>query len=129
MPVSSAGRQGTRAVSGINRNHDPAVQFVTLAHELGHLCLGHLGPDKKLKVPRRFVTTRAEKEIEAESVAYLVSRRNNIESKSEKYLTSFVDERWAVDRLDVHQVMRAAGQVETLLGLEARSRFRRARRH
>ena len=37
----------------MNRNHDDAVRFVTLAHELGHLCLGHLGPDKKLKVTKR----------------------------------------------------------------------------
>ena len=127
--IKSVDKGPERYRISINGNHDPAVQFVTLAHELGHLCLGHLGPDKRLKVPNRFVATHAEQEIEAESVAYLVSRRNNIESKSEKYLTAFVDERWAVDRLDVHQVMRAAGQVETLLGLEARSRFRRARRH
>ena len=37
----------------INRNHDTATQFATLAHELGHLFLGHLGMDTRLKVPRR----------------------------------------------------------------------------
>jgi IrrE N-terminal-like domain len=30
----------------INRNHAPAIQFATMVHELGHLFLGHLGPDK-----------------------------------------------------------------------------------
>ena len=107
----------------MNRNHDDAVRFVTLAHELGHLCLGHLGPDKKLKVPKRYVTGHPEQEIEAESVAYLVCRRNNVESRSEKYLSAFVDARKAVDRLNVHQIMRAAGRVEALLGLEGHSRF------
>ena len=107
----------------MNRNHDDAVCFVTLTHELGHLCLGHLGPDKKLKVPQRFVAGHAEQEIEAESVAYLVSKRNNVESKSQKYLSAFVNARTVVDRLDVHQIMRAAGQVEALLGLQAHSRF------
>ncbi len=29
----------------INRNHSLAVRFVTLAHEVAHLCLGHLGAD------------------------------------------------------------------------------------
>jgi len=37
----------------INRNHTVPVQVVTLAHELGHLFLGHLGPDKYLKIPDR----------------------------------------------------------------------------
>ena len=35
----------------INRNHDLAVRFVTLVHELGHLFLGHLGPEKALSDP------------------------------------------------------------------------------
>ena len=108
----------------LNRNHDNAVQFVTLAHELGHLCLGHLGPDKRLRVPQRFVTRLADQEIEAESVAYLVAKRSNVTSRSEKYLSGFVRLDTTADRLDVHQIMRAAGQVEALLGLEAHSRFR-----
>ena len=43
----------------INRNHDVPVQFATLAHELGHLFLGHLGPDKMLNVPERSFVTDA----------------------------------------------------------------------
>lgn len=31
----------------LNRNHDAPTRFVTLAHELGHLLLGHLGDDPK----------------------------------------------------------------------------------
>ncbi len=62
-------------------------------------------------------------EIEAESVAYLVSIRNNVESNPEQYLSEFVQSSGAVPAIDVHQVMRAAGQVETLLGIEAHSRF------
>jgi hypothetical protein len=37
----------------INQNHASNVQFSTLAHELGHLFLGHLGPDERLNIPKR----------------------------------------------------------------------------
>ena len=34
----------------VNENHPIPVQFTTVAHELAHLFLGHLGPDKALGV-------------------------------------------------------------------------------
>lgn len=113
----------TRYGIWINRNHGPAVQFTTLAHELGHLYLGHLGRDRKLSVPRRPQLNHAQREIEAESVAFIVCCRNGVRPKSQTYLAGFVNSDTTVDRVDVYQVMRAAGQVEMVLGLAARSRF------
>jgi hypothetical protein len=107
----------------INRNHEPVTQFVTLAHELGHLFLGHLGPDKKLNVPERPPMDHAQRELEAESVAFLVCERSKVKSKSETYLKNYVSEHTTIDHLDLYQVMRAAGQVETLLGLTAHTRY------
>lgn len=37
----------------LNANHDPPTRFVTLAHELAHLFLGHLGPDARRRIPNR----------------------------------------------------------------------------
>lgn len=65
----------------VNRNHAAAVQFVTIAHELAHLFLGHLGSDKILNIPQRPRPEHAQAELEAESVAYLVAQRNGVESK------------------------------------------------
>ena len=107
----------------VNKSHTPPVRFVTLAHELGHLFLGHLGLDKALHVPDRQNLSHQQDELEAESVAFIVCKRNGITSKSETYLANFVSQNSAVDDLDVYQVMRAAGQVETLLGLGAQARF------
>jgi hypothetical protein len=98
----------------VNRNHNPATQFTTLANELGHLCLGHLGPDKKLNVPERALLDHAQREFEAESVAYVVCERNGVQ-KSQTYLSNYVKPNATIDRLDIYQAMRAAGQVETLL--------------
>jgi hypothetical protein len=105
----------------INRNHAPAVQFTTLAHELGHLALGHLGPDKKLKVPSRGSLTHGQQELEAESVAYIVCGRNGIKAKSQTYLSNFVSENTTAHDLEIYQITRAAGQVENWLELEGRT--------
>jgi hypothetical protein len=107
----------------VNRNHPLAVRFVTLAHELGHLFLGHLGPDKSLNIPKRHPLAHSEQELEAESVAYIVAERNGVQSKSETYLAHFVKHATSIDDLDLYQIMRAAGQVETILGLISHTRF------
>jgi|GEM_PF-394316 len=107
----------------VNRNHDVPVQFATLAHELAHMFLGHLGPDKKLSVPERPPMDHVARELEAESAAYLVCARNGVASKSETYLKDYVDTHTTVENIDLYQVMRAAGQVETLLELTAHTRY------
>ena len=107
----------------VNRNHPLAVQFSTIAHELAHLFLGHLGPDRALNVPDRPRPNHAQEELEAESVAYLVCARNGVSSKSQTYLTNFVEKNTSIEHLDLYQVMRAAGQIEALLGLTAHTRY------
>jgi hypothetical protein len=107
----------------INSNHRAPVQFTTLTHELGHLFLGHLGPDKALKVLERPTLDHVQQELEAESVAYLVCKRNAVEPRSKTYLAHFVSKNTKIENADVYQVMRATGQIESLLGLSAHSRF------
>jgi len=107
----------------INRNHSVAVQFATLAHELGHLFLGHLGADRALNVPERPSMDHAQQELEAESVTYLVCERNGVESKSKTYLANYVTQNTTVDKVDLYQVMRAAGKIETLLDITAHTKY------
>lgn len=76
----------------VNRNHSLPVQFATLTHELGHLFLGHLGADKLLNIPQRSQSNHVQKELEAESVAYLVCARNGVKSKSQTYLSNYVNQ-------------------------------------
>lgn len=107
----------------INGNHTPAVRFVTIAHELAHLFLGHLGEDKKWGIKDRRRCTHTQRELEAESVAYLVARRNGVESRSETYLAEYIRENPTIEDLDFYQMTRAAGQIETLLGIATTTRF------
>lgn len=110
----------------LNQNHLPAVQFTTLAHELGHLFLGHIGPNSRLSIPKRRSMSHADAEIEAESVAYLVCERNGVTTKSETYLSHFVDADVNADSLDLYQITRAAGQVESALNLTMHTKFPRS---
>lgn len=107
----------------INGNHPPAVRFVTIAHELAHLFLGHLGEDKKWGIKERRHGDKTQRELEAESVAFLVAKRNGVDSRSETYLTNYVRDHPTMADLDFYQITRAAGQIETLLGVAAHTRF------
>lgn len=122
---SGTSDSGQHYLVNLNRNHNPDVQFSTLAHELGHLCLGHLGPNKKLNIPDRRTMTHAAEEIEAESVAYLVCERNGVHTNSEKYLHHFVRSGVTGEDLELYAIMKAAGKVEELLDLQMRTKFSR----
>ena len=70
----------------INKNLEREEQYGALAHELGHLFCGHLGTDTEAWWDECPSTDRDQKEIEAESVAYLACRRTGLHSISERYL-------------------------------------------
>lgn len=99
-----------------NCNHDVTTRFVTVAHELAHLYLGHLGADRGRRVPDHSQTDHALQEVEAEMTAYLVARRNGLQPKSESYLTNY---QGAFEDLNLYAITRAANAVETALGVSA----------
>ena len=99
-----------------NRNHDAATRFVTVAHELAHLYLGHLGLDAGRRVPDRRDTPHALMEVEAEMAAYLVAMRNGLKPRSESYLANY---KGAFEDLNLYAVTRAANAVETAMGISA----------
>jgi len=108
----------------LNKNHDSNVQFATLAHELAHLYLGHLGTDKFLKIPERLNKSLNAKELEAESVCYIVCHRNNVKPNSEAYLTDFVGDKLQAEDMDLYALLKAAGQIETILDLVEHTSFK-----
>ncbi|EFO29958.1 hypothetical protein TRICHSKD4_5798 [Roseibium sp. TrichSKD4] len=99
-----------------NRNHAAPTRFVTVAHELAHLYLGHLGADIGRRVPDRSHTPHALMEVEAEMAAYLVAKRNGLEPRSESYLSNY---KGAFEDLNLYAVTRTANAVETAMGISA----------
>ena len=107
----------------VNERHDANVRFATLAHELAHLYLGHLGPDKFLGIAKRLPLPHSQKELEAESVSYLVCTRNAVVSESEKYLANYVKTNATIENLDLYVMLKAAGQIEAALDLSEHTHF------
>jgi len=70
----------------LNENLEREEQYGALAHELGHLFCGHLGTDEGAWWDECSGIDKPQKEIEAESVAYLACRRTGLHSISERYL-------------------------------------------
>lgn len=127
MDKESKTAQPSKYLMRLNRNHTPNVQFSTLAHELGHLFLGHLGFDGRLSIPDRPHLNHEQRELEAESFAYLACCRNGVYCKSEIYLADYVSTHTHVGNLDIYQILRAVGQMETLLGLAPHTRYEQPR--
>ena len=107
----------------INSEHEPNVQFVTLIHESAHLFLGHQGPDKFLQVAPRPRMDLHQRELEAESLAYLVSKRHGVESRSKSYLADHIKPNTTIKDLDIYVLLKAAGQGETAFGIAAHTLF------
>ena len=123
LTISSDRKTYSSYELGYNRNHNAAMKFVTFVHELAHLFLGHLGKDTKLGIPDRRGLEHRMEEIEAESVAYLVAKRNQVEPRSQKYLHHFVQSDESTKNLDLYSIARATGRIERLLDLSKSTRL------
>jgi hypothetical protein len=82
-------RLGDFSIS-VNKNHLLNVRYASLTHELGHIYAGHVGTTDETWWPDRSGLPKEIKEIEAESISFLVCRRIGIETNAEEYLAGYV---------------------------------------
>jgi len=95
----------------------PEATYATIVHELGHLYCGHLGMpylDWKEWPDRRWLDLEM-REVEAESVAYLVCQRLGVATTSDKYLAGWwKDDKELPSSYSLEQVMRVSGLIESM---------------
>jgi hypothetical protein len=85
-----------------------------LCHELAHILLGHLGADKDLWWPCRSNLTRHAVEIEAESVAYIVTSRLGLNGSSAAYVSGYLKDGLLPESVSLDLIAKVAGTVERM---------------
>lgn len=105
----------------LNRRMNPAEQYATLVHELGHLFCGHVGPFEACNPradeygwPDRSKLDHHTKEIEAELVAWLACERAGLVTGSPLYIKDHMEAVGddAVAKVDVDMIIRALARIE-----------------
>jgi len=98
----------------VNEGMSRESQFVTVLHELAHLYCGHLGTPNPKWWPDRQGLSHEIREVEAESVAHLVSGRLGIDNASEKYLSGFINSEKDIPEISFDCMLKAAGLIEQM---------------
>lgn len=98
----------------LNADHETEARYATLVHELAHLYCGHLGtPNPRWWPDRRGLSTDIE-EFEAESVCHLVCRRLGILTRSDQYLSGYLDAHDEIPPISLDRVLVAARMIEEM---------------
>lgn len=112
IPISNGHRiqEKSRFVISVNRKVTDVVKFHTICHELGHLFCYHQSYDdsKKRKLSIK------EREFEAETVAWLVCKRQGVDNPSEEYLAMYAPE-GEIPVCSTDYIMRAVTEIEKML--------------
>lgn len=120
LSSTNAGYATTRARSpwkmrvALHEELDFPSLFGVLCHELGHIFLGHLGQDEDGWWPSRTHLTHSAIEVEAESVAFLVSERFGMTGSSDAYVAALTERGELPVGVSLDNVARVAGLVERM---------------
>lgn len=105
---------------------DERAQFGVLCHELAHIFLGHLGQDIDRYWPSRVNLTHAAVEVEAESVAYLVTERYGLKGNSDAYLAALMHSESLPLGVSLDNIARVTGLIEKMARESVTPRKRRS---
>jgi len=110
--LSSPLKEAYRYRVKVNAKHDLPTRFATLAHELGHIFCGHLGADIRGRWPNRSKLPHAQRELEAEAVAWLACQRTGVSPRSKEYLSSLATPEH-IRAVSAYAIFEAANRIES----------------
>lgn len=97
----------------VNSKADNGELFASLCHELGHLFCHHL-PNKYGGWKTRYGLGHRVEEFEAETVSWLVCKRNGISTPSENYLAGYI-QNGEIPKISINSVLLAVNEIERLI--------------
>ncbi|ALJ34254.1 hypothetical protein D9623_00400 [Azospirillum brasilense] len=92
----------------------PPSQFGILCHEIAHVMLGHLGADVDRWWPGRAGLDKASMEIEAEAVAFIVTRRLELTGTSAAYVSRYLSHDQVPLGISIDLIAKTAAFVERM---------------
>ncbi|MBR6022452.1 MAG: hypothetical protein IK066_08555 [Kiritimatiellae bacterium] len=99
----------------VSEDASDTAKFCSILHELGHLLCRHLVDAYAGKWKVRRIAHGAQ-EFEAESVAWLVARRQGVDSPSYRYLADYIETQGEIpDGTSVEEIMKAVSRIERML--------------
>ena len=110
----------------LHQGLDEPSKVGVLCHELAHIYLGHLGGDPDRWWPARAGISRRCMEIEAESVAYLVTTRMGLNGSSSAYVSRYLPEGELPRGVSIDVVAKVAGRIEEMATHKQQARRVRA---
>ncbi|MCX5827597.1 MAG: ImmA/IrrE family metallo-endopeptidase [Deltaproteobacteria bacterium] len=98
----------------VNENMSREGQYATITHELAHLYCGHLGSPNTKWWPDRRGLGKTSRELEAESVAYLICTRHGIIPPSTSYLSDYISGSEELPDISIESILKATGLIEKM---------------
>ncbi len=99
----------------INNHWGLNEKFSSLVHELAHILTGHQGTLQNSFWDSRKHLSHETKEIEAESISYLVCSRLGLKPASEKYLSTYVKNQYEFSKISLDKILTISGYIEQML--------------
>jgi hypothetical protein len=108
----------------VNSTYPINVKYSTLVHELGHIFSGHLGKTKNSWWEQRPTLPVISKEIEAESISYLVCNRIGLKTTSETYLSNYIRDHASIPPISLDTILTVSNYIEQMsrLGFKTKAR-------
>lgn len=108
----------------VNSGYSVNEKYSTLIHELAHIFCGHLGVNKTSWWKSRTGMDKKSVEVEAESVSFLVCKRNGLQTTSESYLSNYIQHHEEIPPVSFDTILTVSGYIERMGLSDFRSKQR-----